>query len=290
MDYLLHILILCGIYIIFTESLNLMVGYTGIISMGHAAFFGVGAYTSALLSLKLGCSVLLAMFLGACGAGVCGILIGLPTLKLKGEYLVLVTLGFGEVVHSIFKNWIGLTRGPMGLPGIPKPSIFGFQFETLLVYLMFVAVIVFITTLVMIRIVDSPFGRVLRAIRDDEIGALFLGKDVKRYKTYVFIIAAFFAGLAGSLYAHYITFIDPSSFTIMESVMVLLMVIFGGMASIKGSFFGAIVLVILPEILRFVGLPSSIAAATRQMIYAFLLVVIVLRRPQGLFGKYEFEE
>ena len=182
MDYLLHILILCGIYIIFAESLNLMVGYTGIISLGHAAFSGVGAYTSALLTLRLGYPFWLAMLMGACGSAICGILIGLPTLKLKEEYLALATLGFGEVVQCILKNWVSLTRGPMGLPGIPRPTIFGFQFESLISYLLMVAMLVMITTMLMIRIVNSPFGRVLRAIRDDEIGALFLGKDVKKHK------------------------------------------------------------------------------------------------------------
>jgi branched-chain amino acid transport system permease protein len=145
-----------------------------------------------------------------------------------------------------------------------------------------------LTFFVIQRIVNSPFGRILRAIREDETAALAVGKNVNKYKIIVFAIGAFFAGIAGSLYAHYITFIDPSSFTVMESITILLMVVFGGMGSLSGSFIGAAVLVILPELLRFVGMPSSIAAPLRQMIYGLLLVVLMLKRPQGIVGKYRW--
>jgi branched-chain amino acid transport system permease protein len=137
-------------------------------------------------------------------------------------------------------------------------------------------------------VVQSPFGRILRSIREDEIASQALGKDTARYKLIVFMIGAFFAGIAGSLYAHYITFIDPSSFTVMESITILLMVIFGGMGSIPGSIVGATVLVVLPELLRFLGMPSSIEAPTRQMIYGLLLVILMIKRPQGLLGRYRF--
>jgi branched-chain amino acid transport system permease protein len=138
------------------------------------------------------------------------------------------------------------------------------------------------------RIADSPFGRILKSIREDEVAGLSIGKDVNRYKLIVFMVGAFFAGIAGSLYAHYITFIDPSSFTMMESIAVLLMVVFGGMGSIRGSFIGALILVIFPEMLRFLGMPSSVAAPLRQMIYGLLLIILMLKRPQGIVGKYRF--
>ena len=144
------------------------------------------------------------------------------------------------------------------------------------------------TFFVIQRIVNSPFGRVLQGIREDEIAAQAMGKDVNRHKLLVFIIGAFFAGMAGSLYAHYITFIDPSSFTVMESITILLMVVFGGMGSLTGSFLGAAVLVILPELLRFLGMPSAVAAPLRQMIYGLLLILLMLKRPQGLVGRYQF--
>ena len=288
MEYLLHILIIAGIYIILTLSLNLIVGYTGLPALGHAAFSCVGAYTSSLLALNLGFSPWIGLLIGACVAVLFGIVIGYPSLRLKGDYLALATFGFGVIVYSIAKNWVSLTRGPMGLPGIPRFSILGFFFDPLWSYLLLVGVFVLITIFVLRRVVDSPFGRVLRSIREDEIASEALGKDTARYKLLVFMIGAFFAGIAGSLYAHYITFIDPSSFTVMESITILLMVIFGGMGNIKGSIVGATVLVVFPELLRFLGMPSSIEAPTRQMIYGLLLVGLMIKRPQGLLGRYRF--
>ena len=288
MEYLLHILIIAGIYIILTLSLNLIVGYTGLPALGHMAFACVGAYTSSLLALNYGVSPWLGLILGACIASLLGLVIGFPSVRLKGDYLALATFGFGVIVYSVSKNWVSLTRGPMGLPGIPKFSFFGFELQPVWAYLILVIAFVFITAFVINRIVDSPFGRVLKSIREDEIASLSIGKDVNRHKLIVFVVGAFFAGIAGSLYAHYITFIDPSSFTVMESIAVLLMVVFGGMGSIRGSFVGALILVIFPEMLRFLGMPSSVAAPLRQMIYGLLLIVLMVKRPQGIVGKYRF--
>lgn len=288
MEYLLHILVITGIYIILTLSLNLVVGYTGLASLGHAAFSCVGAYASALLALNYGVSPWIGLIIGACVAAILGIVIGAPSLRLKGDYLALATFGLGVIVYSVAKNWVAVTRGPMGLPGIPQFSVAGFKLSGVWQYLIIVAVFVLLTFFVIRRIVNSPFGRILRAIREDETATLAVGKDVNKYKIIVFAIGAFFAGIAGSLYAHYITFIDPSSFTVMESITILLMVVFGGMGSLSGSFIGAAVLVILPEMLRFVGMPSSVAAPLRQMIYGLLLVVLMLKRPQGIVGKYRW--
>jgi branched-chain amino acid transport system permease protein len=167
--------------------------------------------------------------------------------------------------------------------------VFGYPLSEIWSYLILVIVFVIITIFICNRIVHSPFGRVLTSIREDEIAASALGKNTVKYKLLVFVIGAFFAGIGGSLYAHYITFIDPSSFTVMESITILLMVIFGGMGSIPGSIVGASVLVIFPELLRFLGMPSSIAAPMRQMIYGLLLIVLMIKRPQGLMGKYKFK-
>jgi len=289
MEYLLHILVITGIYIILTLSLNLVVGYTGLPALGHAAFSCVGAYTSSLLVLSFGLSPWLGLLIGACVAAFLGVIIGFPSLRLKGDYLALATFGLGVIVYSVAKNWISVTRGPMGLPGIPGFSIFGFQLSEIWSYLILVGLFVLFTLCTIRRVVNSPFGRILRGIREDEIATLAIGKDVNKHKILVFIIGAFFAGIAGSLYAHYITFIDPSSFTVMESITILLMVVFGGMGNLLGSFIGASVLVIFPEALRFLGMPSSIAAPLRQMIYGLLLVVLMLKRPQGIMGKYKFK-
>jgi len=289
MEYLLHILVIAGIYIILTLSLNLIVGYTGLPALGHAAFSCIGAYTSSLLALNMGLSPWIGLLIGACVAAISGIVIGYPAVRLKGDYLALATFGLGVIIYSIAKNWVSLTRGPMGLPGIPGFSLFGFDFSETWSYLLLVIVFVAITIFVIRRIVDSPFGRVLRSIREDEIAAETLGKNTVKHKLMVFVIGAFFAGIAGSLYAHYITFIDPSSFTVMESITILLMVIFGGMGTISGSVVGAVILVVFPELLRFLGMPSSIAAPMRQMIYGLLLVVLMIKRPQGIMGKYQFK-
>ncbi len=289
MEYLLHILVIAGIYVILTVSLNLIVGFTGLPALGHAAFSCMGAYASSLLALNLGWSPWLGLLSGACVAAVSGLIIGYPAIRLKGDYLALATFGLGVIVYSVAKNWVSLTRGPMGLPGIPGFSFFGLQVSEIWAYLLLVLVFASITVFVINRIVKSPFGRILRSIREDEIASEALGKDTTKYKLLVFVVGAFFAGIAGSLYAHYITFIDPSSFTVMESITILLMVIFGGMGSIAGSIAGAVVLVVLPELLRFLGMPSSIAAPLRQMIYGLLLVVLMLKRPQGLMGVYRFK-
>lgn len=289
MEYLLHILIISGIYIILTLSLNLIVGYTGLPALGHIAFACVGAYTSSLLALNFGVSPWIGLLIGACLASLLGLIIGIPSIRLKGDYLALATFGFGVIVYSVSKNWVELTRGPMGLPGIPKFSLFGFELQPVWAYLILVSIFVALAGFAINRIVHSPFGRILRSIRDDEIASLSIGTNVNKYKLIVFVIGASFAGIAGSLYAHYITFIDPSSFTVMESITVLLMVVFGGMGSIRGSFVGALVLVIFPEMLRFLGMPSSVAAPLRQMIYGLLLIILMLKRPQGIIGEYRFK-
>lgn len=289
MEYLLHILVITGIYIILTLSLNLIVGYTGLAALGHISFACIGAYTSSLLALNFGISPWLGLFLGAILATLLGIIVGFPSLRLKGDYLALATFGLGVIVYSVAKNWVSLTRGPMGLPGIPGFSIFSFEFSGIWSYLILVSVFVLVTFIVIRNITSSPLGRVLRGIREDEIATLAMGKDVNRHKLMVFAIGAFFAGVAGSLYAHYITFIDPSSFTVMESITILLMVVFGGMGSLAGSFVGAAILVIFPEALRFLGMPSSVAAPLRQMIYGLLLILLMLKRPQGILGRYRFK-
>lgn len=289
MEYLLHILVIAGIYIILSLSLNLIMGYTGLPALGHAVFSCIGAYTSSLLALNMGVSPWFGLLIGACVAGLSGIVIGYPAVRLKGDYLALATFGLGVIIYSVAKNWVDLTRGPMGLPGIPGFKVGSWEIGEIWQYLILVAVCVAIIVFVINRIVNSPFGRILKSIREDELASQALGKNTIKYKLLVFVIGAFFAGIAGSLYAHYITFIDPSSFTVTESITILLMVIFGGMGSISGPIVGAVVLVVLPELLRFLGLPSSIAAPLRQMIYGLLLVVLMIKRPQGIMGKYKFK-
>ena len=283
MGYFEHILILICIYIILAVSLNLIVGFVGLLNLGHAAFFGIGAYTSALLTLA-GIPFIIAFISSFILTGIFGLLVSIPCIRLRGDYLAIATLGFGEIIRAILKNWVSLTRGPLGIPGIPKASI-GIVFNTQIKFLIFAAVIALLTIFIIKRIVHSPFGRVLRAIREDEIAAQSLGKDVNKYKIIAVVIGAAFAGIAGSLYAHYITFIDPTTFTLTETILILLMVVLGGMGSILGSVMGAAVLIILPEPLRFLQLPSSIVAAVRQMLYALILILLMIFKPDGFFGE-----
>jgi branched-chain amino acid transport system permease protein len=286
MEYFLHILVIVGIYSILAMSLDVIVGYTGIPSLGHAAFSLIGAYTSALLALNLGVSPWFGLLAGGILASLLGVIVAFPALRLKGDYLALATFGFGIIAYTVAKNWVGLTRGPMGLPGIPGFRILGYQLQEIWQYLILVIIITIITYLLLSLLLRRPFGRVLKSIREDEIASQTLGKDTALFKLKVFMIGGFFAGIAGALYAHYITFIDPSSFTVMESITILLMVIFGGMGTLKGAVLGAFLLIAIPEGLRFIGLPSSIAAPIRQMLYGLILVLLMIYRPQGIIGIY----
>ncbi len=286
--YLIHLLILIGIYLILAISLQLSVGFTGLLNLGHIAFYAIGAYISALLALA-GLPFWFCFLLAGIGAMFFGFLLAISTNKLKGDYLALATLAFTFVIYAITLNWTGLTRGPLGLPGIPKPSLFGFTFSDNFSFLVLVFVIALISYLIIARITKSPFGRVLEAIRDDELATRVLGKNTFKMKSYALGISAFFAGIAGSLYAYYITFIDPSSFTLSQLIPVLAIVIIGGLASLKGTIIATIILVLLPEPLRFVGFPSSIIGPARQMIYALLLLLILIKKPRGLYGKIELE-
>ncbi len=288
MEYVTHVLVIAGIYAILAESLNLVVGFAGIPAMGHAAFSCIGAYTSSLLALRFGVSPFLGMFAGAVAGGILGLIVAYPALRLRGDYLALATFGAGVIVYSVAKNWMSVTRGPMGLPGIPPFRLGGHTIDNTWSYLILVIVVAALVVWACRNITHSTFGRNLTSVREDETAAIALGKNTANLKLIAFVAGAFFAGIAGSLYAHYITFIDPSSFTTMESITILLMVIFGGMGSIGGSIIGAVVLVVLPELLRFVGLPSSVAAPLRQMLYGLLLVLLMLWRPQGILGKYRF--
>jgi len=288
MEYIAHILVMAGIYVILTMSLNLVVGYAGLLAMGHSAFFCVGAYASSLLALNAGVSPWLGILGAALVAAAFGWLVSLSAARLAGDFLALATFSFAVVTHSVARNWIDLTRGPMGLPGIPLFRFFGLPLDTAWSFLPLVVMVCGVTFLVSKRLVESPFGRILQGIREDETVTASLGKNVPSCKRSVFVVGALFAGVAGTLYAHYITYIDPSSFTPMESLAILLMVVFGGMGSLGGSLVGATILVFLPEVLRFMGLPSSVAAPLRQMAYGALLVTLMLIRPQGLMGKFKW--
>jgi len=286
--YLIHLLIIIGIYVILSVSLNVALGYSGLLNLGHVAFFGIGAYASAILT-KIGFPFFGALIAAGLLACVFGFVLIYGTKKLKGEYLALATLGFTYVIYSLMMNWTSLTRGALGISGIPKPNILGLTIGAGLPYLIFTIIITLICVLIIYRIIKSPFGRLLEGVRDNETGAKVLGKNTFMLKAKAMMISAFFAGIAGSLFAHYVMFIDPNSFLLVELVIILTLVIVGGIASFKGSIIAPFIIILIPELLRFVSLPVSIVGPMRIIVYALILLGILLIRPRGLFGRIDIE-
>ena len=284
MDLILHLCVVVSIYAIFALSLNVEVGYTGLFNFGHVAFFAIGAYTSALLTLSgtsFAWSLPAALFL----AGLCGFFLSVPALKLRGDYFGIATLGFGEILRMIFNNEVWLTKGPMGLPGIPRPEFFGCVFDTLPRYLALSAGFALFTFTVLAFVVLSPFGRALKAVRDDETAAEILGKNAFQFKIRSFVIGSVFAGLAGALWAHYATFISPGDFTLTETILVLLIVVMGGKGTLTGPLVGAIALIVFQESVRFLRLPpewTKLLGPLQQMIFGLLLVALMVFRPEGI--------
>lgn len=285
MDYLFHILVFICIYGILAGSLNLVVGLTGMLSIAHAALWGVGAYTSALLSLHMELPFVLSVLSGTALTALVSLVVILLCRGLSGDYFAMATFGFQMILFAVISNWLELTRGPMGLTGIPHARVFDHDLSTPRSYVLLVLIVYVLSLFIFRLIIRSGFGRTLRAIREDEVFTQSLGKNVGAYKTAVFVIAGAFGGFAGALYAHYVTYIDPSSFTVLESVFVISMLIIGGAGTIWGPVLGAALLVVVPEMLRLAGLPSSIAANVQQIIYAGLLVAFIVARPQGLLGR-----
>jgi branched-chain amino acid transport system permease protein len=287
MDYLIHLFILVGIYGILSLSLNLVVGYTGLLSVTHAAFYGLGAYMAAIFLVDFGLNFFLALLVSIIVTAFVGLLIGLVMSRFKDDFYALVSFGFNIIVWSTFLNWQSVTRGPLGIPGIDRPSIFGLDLTGNLSFLVLVLVCLLVVFLLCHWLVRSSYGRALKAIREDEKALQVFGYRTTHYKLLVFVIAAALAAIAGALFASYITFIDPSSFSLNESIFLLAIVILGGLASLRGALLGALVLVLLPEALRFVGFPPELAAQMRQVVYGLVLVILMLYRPQGLIGEYK---
>jgi len=288
MSYLLHILIMVNIYAVLALSLNLLVGYTGLLSLCHAAFYGIGAYTGALLMVEVGLGFWLALLLAVTVTVLLSFTISIPSLRLSGDYFVLASLGFQVIVFTALYNWTALTNGPYGISGIPSPSFFGTTVNSPLAYFLFTGVVALVCTSLLHLIGESPFGRVLKAVREDEMAASALGKDVSRFKVTAFAIAAGFAAVSGVLFAGYLRYIDPTSFTIMESVFILSIIIIGGTGNTVGPLLGTVLLLFLPEALRFLGIPDAIAANMRQVIYGLVIIVMLRFRPEGLRGEYRF--
>ncbi len=286
MEYLIHLAIISSIYAILGVSLNLVVGYAGLLSVTHAAFYGLGAYATGILMLSYGFGFFASMIAGMVIAGVAAWVIAIVSGKFKGDYYALVSFGFNVIVFSVLLNWQSLTRGPLGIPGIPKPVVFGMPITSNAQFLILSLVALACVYAVSYGIVSSSFGRALKGIREDEEALRVFGYATARYKRIIFVIGAMLAAVAGSLFASYISYIDPSTFTLNESIFLLSIIILGGLANLRGSVAGAVFFILLPEILRFVGFPPDIAAQMRQVTYGVMLVLLMLYRPQGLMGEY----
>ncbi|PIE54765.1 MAG: branched-chain amino acid ABC transporter permease [Dethiosulfovibrio peptidovorans] len=282
MDYYMHIFVMSEIYIVLALSLALVVGFAGQVSLGHAAFYGMGAYISAILSVRFGVSFWIAFWLAGFFSGLMSFCIGKLVLRLRGHVLAITTAFFGVLVTVIMNNWIDVTNGPMGIAGIPRPtpfSFFGwdFVFTTRIQYyylgLFFVGGVVVLIN----KLVCSRLGDAMIAVRENEKLAKSVGIDVMKSKIFAFTLGGGLAGLAGSFYAHYILFISPVTFTINESINILVMVIFGGMNTIAGPIFGAISLTILPEFLRMAG-------ELRLVVYGMALILFIIWLPRGIWG------
>lgn len=268
-QYVYRIAVVSVLYAILAMSLNLIAGVAGQISLGHIAFYGIGAYTSALLCVNFGVSVWVGILAAFVLSMLFGLLIAIPTLKLSGGYLAILTMSFAEIIRLILLNWTSVTRGPMGILNIPKPSLFGYTIKSSGAFLYLVLTVAIIVYIGLHNLIHSRFGRNLQALRDDEISSESMGINVYRYKVIAFVISTGVAGVAGALFASYMEFIDPSSFISDESTVILSMVVLGGMGNMNGSIIAAALLTILPEALRSF-------SDYRMLVYGAVLVAMML--------------
>lgn len=277
-DYVFRIIISIIIDIPLALSQNLITGFGGMLTLGQAAFYGIGAYTSALVVMRLGLPWPVALVAAAVVAGIFGILLGFPCLRVGSDYLTLMTIGFGEIFHIVALNWMAVTRGPMGLPAVPPPQIGPIVFdEPKLVYFLYLAISI-LCYIFMHRLTRSHVGRALIAIREDETAALAMGINIARYKVLAFACGSMWAGVSGCMLAHFLGFVGPMTFGLNESIFHMQMAILGGLGSLPGSVLGAAILVSLPQIFQ----PLY---EYRMLLNGMLMVILMAWRPQGIMGK-----
>lgn len=286
MEYLLHIGIMLCVYIILVLSTNLTVGMANLLTMCQAAFYGIGAYIGTFFLMQFNLPFIVIALVVMVVTGLTSLLISFASVKLKGDYFILGTLGFQMIVYTILYNWTDVTRGPYGIPGIPSIKLLGlWSLDGIYAYFGLAAVMAVVVAFIFSRIQHSPYGRILKAIRTDELSAKALGRNTVQLKAWAFFLSAAFASVAGLIYSSYVSYIDPTSFTLDESIFIITALFIGGIGSkVWGPVAGAAVVVILPELLRFVGLPDAVAANLRQIIYGLTLIVLMFVRPQGLLG------
>ena len=282
MDFWLHVLNMILLFAVLGVSLNLLLGYGGLVSMSHGAFFGVGAYAAALTARHLGWPFPLTLLAAIVVTTLLAGGVTFPALRVRGEYLILLTLALQMVLYELMLSWVDLTEGRTGISGIPRPTLFGVSLVTPAQFLPLIAACAAVVFAIGYRIGESPFGRVLKAMRDDERATLAIGKSVLRYKVLVFSISGALAAVAAALFAHYQAFINPFSFTLDRSIFLVALVVLGGTANLVGTFVGAALFVGLPEVLRFLEARAEIVDAIRDFVFGAVLVAFMRFRPQGL--------
>lgn len=285
MEYLIHILVMMCLYVILSTSFNLVVGSAGLFALSHAAFYAIGAYASAILIIDVGLPFPLPLLIGALFTAAIGAVAALPALRIGGHYLVIVTLALQVIVLAFLINAQAITRGPAGITGIPRVELFGLALDSPQRFLPLAAFFAAFCFWIAWRLTESPFGRALRAMREDEEATKAIGKNVVYMKLSAFALSAGLASVAGALLGRYISFISVESFTIEETIYVLAMIILGGTGNLWGSALGAVILVSLPELLKFVEMPAEIADKVRQILYGILLIVMLRLRPEGLIAE-----
>lgn len=280
-NYLLSLSPLFLILCIAALAQSLMAGYTGIIFIASAAFMGIGAYTSAILSTQLGVPLPLSISFAVIATGISGVLVSIFLKNIRKDYLAIGTLGLGLILNEVYINWESLTKGTFGITNIPVIS----ENSTALV----IGISVIIAFILFSFLTKSGFGNLIRAIRDDEILVQSLGKATYFPRMLVYAVSFSLLGLAGAYLGHYLTFIDPSSFGLVDSISILTIVIIGGIESPTGTILGAMVFVYLPAMLRLIGLPSDLAAQARQGLFGLTLITLMVLRPQGILGRYRIK-
>lgn len=286
-DYVAFMLNLVCINVIVAVGLNILTGFTGLISLGHAAFMAIGAYTSSILTVKYGCPFLIALPASGALSGLIGFIVGLPSLRLTGIYLALVTMAFGFVTDEIILQWQSLTGGADGFSAI-TPTIFGLAFDSYRKYFFITFTSLAILLFVAKNMLRGSFGRTLMAIRDSETAAETMGINLGWYKSLAFTLSALYAGLAGSLYAHFILFISIDNFTLLNSISYIVMIVMGGLGSITGSVIGAAFITLLPEIITFTKdyLPTAVRTgySLQAAVYGIILMLFIIYQPTGFYG------
>jgi branched-chain amino acid transport system permease protein len=276
-DYYRDIMTLTGMYIVLALGLNIVVGQAGLLNLGYVAFYAIGAYTYAILSTTFGLTFWFGLLAGGAVAAVFAVLLGMPTLRLRGDYFAIVTLGLGEITRIILNNWDSMTGGPNGISKIGRPVLAGYEFHSTLDFYYLITVIVIITIFAMHRLIASRIGRAWVAIREDEVAAEAMGVNTYRMKLLAFVLGSALAGIVGVFFSAKMAFVSPESFTFLESVMILCMVVLGGMGSIPGIILGALLLITIPEIFREF-------QDYRMLAFGIALVLMMVFRPQGLLG------